>query len=493
MKELSLTERTLSGFIWLFLGRGGQALLNILVLAVLARHIPPHDFGVITAAMVVVGFSQIFSEIGIGPALVRMPSMNSRHVAAGFALSITISLAVGALVFLLAPLVARFFRMPELVEIVRALAVLFPITGLSVVNQSLLQREMKFRQVAVVDFVAYALGYGLVGISLALDGWGVWALAIAQLGSSSVKTILLVAVNRTRIRFELHGAECRELLRFGGGFSLSRIASYIALQADNLVVGRLMGPAALGLYGRAYQFLMAPTSLLGTLTDNVLFPAMAAVQSDKQRLGRAYMTATATIVMLTLPLSAMLVVLAPELIAVLLGRGWEAVVAPFQILAAVLVFRVSYKVSSCLIRATGMVYRNAWRQWIYARAVTLGAWLGHFAGLTGVAAGVAAAIVLNYLLMLSLSLRITGIPLSEIVALHARHIVVAVVVGLATLGCRIVVLRFDLPPLLVLVLAAACAFAAVLVLLKTAQRIFGSEGTWLASIARSKVGGRSCG
>jgi O-antigen/teichoic acid export membrane protein len=379
--------------------------------------------------------------------------------------------------------------MPELTDIVRVLAVLFPITGLSVVNQSLLQREMKFRQLAMVDFVAYAVGYGLVGILLALQGWGVWALAIAQLGSSSLKTILLTTVNRTRIQFALHGAECRELLSFGGGFSLSRIASYMALQADNLVVGRLMGAAALGLYGRAYQFLMAPTNLLGTLTDNVLFPAMAAVQGEKERLARAYMRATAAIVMLTLPLSALLIVLAPEFIAVLLGPGWQGVVAPFQILAGVLVFRVSYKVSSCLIRATGMVYRNAWRQWVYALAVTVGAWAGHFAGLTGVASGVAIAIMINYALMLSLSIRITGIALREIVGLHLRHSIVAVVVGLAAFGCRAVVLQFDLHPVLVLALAGSCALAVIFVLSRKAQRVFGSEGTWLASIARSKVRG----
>ena len=486
-KPRSLTDRTLSGFFWAFCGTVGQQLLQFAVVVVLARLLTPHDYGTVSAAMVVIGFSQIFSQLGIGPAIVQRPGLETVHVTTGFALSIIFGLLTCGVIFAAAPLIAAFFHNEHLVPIVRVLAFGFPLEALSVVNRSLLQREMRFRALSSVEVTSYFVGYGCIGIALAWFGFGAWSLVIASLGQVVTRSVLLLFVVRHRISLWIQRAAAGQLIHFGFGFSLARIGNYFALQGDNMVVGRWLGPEALGMYGRAYQLLAIPTNLFGTVIDQVLFPAMASVQDDKERLRRVYMRSVAVVAMVTLPLSSVLVVIAPELISLLLGPNWTGVVLPFQILVTSLVFRAGYKMSDSLVRATGFVYHRAWRQWVYAACVIAGAWIGHFSGTSGVAVGVIAAIATNFLLMLHLSNKITKVSWTKIGLIHLRHLAIAVGLGLPVWAMATFARVEAWPGLIVLVSSGAVALATGAAFILLMPRLFGEEGTWVWSLAASRL------
>lgn len=193
-------------------------------------------------------------------------------------------------------------------------------------------------------------------------------------------------------RAPLRWRHARDLLGYSSGTMVSQVGNYVAIQGANIVAGRLLGAAALGIYSRANQFLMTPVNLFGTVVDQVLFPAMSKVQGDPDKLRRAYVFATSIIALITLPLSAVLVVLSPEIIEIIMGPLWDAVVLPFQILVSTLLFRTSYKMSDSLSRAVGAVYRRAWRQWLYAAIVITGTYVGHHWGVSGIALGVSRSI-----------------------------------------------------------------------------------------------------
>lgn len=487
MPVSSLTNRTLKGFFWLFAGKGAQSVLQVVVLMVLARLLSPAEFGVVGAAMVVIGFSQIFSELGVGPAIVQRVELDLAHIRAGFTLSILFSSLTGVVIMLSAPMFATFFRMPELEPIVRFLAVIFPVTGLAVVGEALLQREMRFKKLTAIGLVSYVFGYGMVGIVLAATGFGVWALAIAQLSQAAMNAFMLLWVRREVIGVTFDKTKFAQLLNFGAGLSLAKIANYLARQIDNFVVGRWLGADALGAYGRAYQFLMTPTNLFGSVMNQVLFPAMASVQNDKEKLARAYTRALAVIAMVALPVSGILVVLAPEIVAVLLGPQWGAVVVPFQVLAAFLLFRTSYKISDSLARALGVVYQSAWRQWVYAFAVLIGAWLGHFAGLGGVALGVGLAVCLHFFLMLQLSVHVSGASWRELASIHIRHLSFALVIsGITWLVTA--VLRAQGVHALVTLAGGGLVAAATLALAWTVGgRYLAEEGVWVRTILKEQL------
>src|SRR5437016_2232474 len=172
----SMTNRTLSGLFWMSLATGANVVSLLLVLVVLARLLTPAEFGLAAVALMVIGFSTVFSEFGIGPAVVQRPHLRTAHLCSGFTLSVLFGVMIGALIWVTAPAVAGFFRLEELTHILRILAVIFPVQGLAVIADALLQRELRFRCLAVLEVVAVVLGYGVLGVTLATLGFGAWAL-----------------------------------------------------------------------------------------------------------------------------------------------------------------------------------------------------------------------------------------------------------------------------------------------------------------------------
>jgi O-antigen/teichoic acid export membrane protein len=278
----------------------------------------------------------------------------------------------------------------------------------------------------------------------------------------------------------------RELLFFGGGLTVARIANNLALQGDNLVVGRWLGPAALGLYGRAYQLMSVPAVLLGQALDTVLFPTMARVQDEPPRLRAAYGRAVALVALVACPASAVLVATAPALLAVALGPRWSEVTLPFQVLALGLLFRTSYKLSDSLARATGAVYRRAWRQGVYAALVVGGSWIGQRWGITGVAVGVLGALLVNFLLMAQLSTALTGMSWRAFGAAHVPAARLAAVAGGAAWACTELSSHWGAPALASLLAAGGIALAAVALCARFGARLFlGADGAWMFDTLRS--------
>ncbi len=431
-----LTDRTLFGFLWIMTGSGIQVVLKIGVLAVLARLLSPQEFGLVGMAVIVVELSKMLTQMGIGPAIVQRKEIEKRHLTTGFTISLFMGLFFAGLIVLLAPFMESFFRMKGLAPILRAISLVFLVDSLTLIGHALMQRNMKLKVMAAIEVISYAIGYGALGIILGYLGWGVWALVVAHLAQAVLHAILLVCIQpfSKKPGFELQAF--KELIHFGGGMTIGRLANYLANQGDNLVVGRMLGAAALGIYGRAYQFMVMPAGLFGTALDKALFPAMAKVQDDKQRLSKAYLTGVSVIALISIPVSALLVLLAPEIVSVLLGDKWTAVIFPFQILAFSLLFRMSYKMSDSLARATGAVYKRAWRQVLYAFMVISGSYIGQFWGLPGVAAGVAVALVTNFLMMGHLSLKLTSSSWLDMLKAHQHGFILGAVT--AVLGYTLV-------------------------------------------------------
>jgi len=456
-KSSSLTHHAVTGMMWVAWGSGAMALLKVIVLILLTRLLSPSDFGVVSAALIVIGLSLNFSQLGLGPALVQRPVLEPRHISTAFAASTLLGLAVGSIIWLSAPLIAQFFRMPQLTPVVHWLALVFPITGVATVPDSLLQRDLRFRVLANRDVVSYALGYGAVGIVLALLGWGVWALVGAQVAQAIIRTGILLAASSPVLRVRPDWTSFRELLGYGVGQSAGRMAIIVANQVDNLVVGRWLGAVALGIYSRAFQLMSVPTGLLGDVLDKVLFPTMARVQGDVRRLASAYLRATALLALVTLPVGVVAAVLAPDLVAVAFGPRWQALVAPFQVLVLGMMFRTGSRMSESLSRATGKVYRRAWRQALFAALVFFGALAGHRWGVTGVAFGVLLALLANYLLMAHLSLEVIAVSWTQFMAAQAPALRLTAVVATCTGAVAGLARHFAFASLAVLILGVVAA------------------------------------
>jgi PST family polysaccharide transporter len=411
---------------------------------------------------------------------VQRSDLEDRHLRVGFTLSVLFGVAAAAVVIIVAPLVADFFRMDGLAPIIRVMSLLFLLQGPAIVAESLLQRELHFRWLAIIDVVTFAIGYGVVGILLAFLGLGVWALVLAQLVQVLLKTASLLVVRPHPKSPSLERGAVEDLLYFGGGFTAARIGNYLAVQGDNLVVGRMLGAEALGIYGRAYQLMAAPAMAFGQILDKVLFPAMAKVQHDAARLAAAYRTGVALIALVILPITGVVFLLAPEVVRVVLGERWMAVVEPLQIFTLGMLFRTSYKMSDTLARATGAIYRRAWRQIIYAVLVIGGAWIGAGGGVRGVALGVLGALGVNFLLMAHLSLKLASLSWRSFGMAHAPSLALAAVLTAGVWALRTVLKGHGVPPLALLITAGVLVLGGIVLLLKYLPRFFlGQEGLWM--------------
>lgn len=426
---------------------------QVVVLLVLARFLDAAQFGLASLALVIIGFSEIFTQMGVGPALVQRADLTRAHIASGRSLAVMTGVIFGGILWLIAPAIEQFFSSAGLGELLRMLAPVFVVQGLAVASESLLQRDLEFRRIAKITAASQVLGYGLVAIVCAYLGLGAWSIIFAHLAKCIVRSTLMILFSQ-RIGFALSYRASLDLLRFGAGFSIAKIFNFIAVQGDNLVVAKLLGAAPLGYYGRAYYFVETSASFVGNSVDQVLFPALAQVQDDKARAERAYRRAVMLISIVFLPLSAFMTVNAHDVVVVLLGKGWEPVVVPLQILAIGIAMRAGYRISDSLARAMGAVYRRAWRQAIYAALVVFGAWIGHFWGIVGVAAAVSLALVVNYLMMLQLGRELVGGAWSRLLGAHAPGIAIGVLVAILGAPLSWSLTNHGVAP--VFVLASAC-------------------------------------
>ena len=460
---------------------GIQHALKLLTIVLLARIIAPTDFGVVAAAMVVVNFSQVFSLIGIGPSLVHLSRLESSHIRTGFTISLIFGFLVGGVVYLLSPFIAHFFRMPQILDVLRLLSIVFPLSGLAVVSESILRRNFRFRDLAITEVSSYGLGYAVTSLILGFKGFGYWSLVWAVIAQHGVRAFILVILQPHQRMPQLKLRVCREILRLGGGYTTAQIFNFFALQGDYFIVGRWLGATALGFYTRAYGMMSVSVRFLGQAMNSSLFPAIAKIQDDRDRLGAVMQRSLAGVCILVLPSSIYLSILGPEFVHVVLGPGWGKAVIPFQILALGMYLRIGYKVSCTLSQAIGAVYENARRQAVYAALVLFGAWAGqHWGGLEGAALGVLFALLLFFLIMSRLSLQLTSITLNDIIAVHLPAIRLSILVGIQSWVVAEILRNYDFHSLLIIGASLASVTFTAFVLINCFGLFFlGNDGLWL--------------
>ena len=480
-----LTHRAIGGMLWTFSGTGVQVVVQLAAIMALGRLLTPAEFGLMGAATVVIACSQIVSHVGVGPAIIQRRELLLSHVRVAVTLSAVLGVLLGALVWFGASAIAGFYRMPELEPVLRAVAFLFPLDGLNTVAKSILTRELRFRLYIALDVGAYVLGYAMVGVALAWMGYGVWALVAANLAQVVVRTVVMYAATRHSVRPSLDRRAARDLLGFGFGHSMAQIGTLLSQQGDNFVVGRWLGPAALGVYGRAYNLMVMPASAFGRIVNRVLFPVMSQVQDERDRLANAYERALAIVAFVALPLSVFLWMVAPEFIAVVLGPAWDDVVLPFRLFSIGLLFRMSSKISDACTKAAGEVYIRALLQYGYAAMVVVGAIIGQRWGVGGVAVAVSIAMGLNWLSMAALSRSVTKLSWLRFARAQVPATLQAATVGAAAAVVAHWGRAAQLGNIPVLIAAGLAAAAVTVAASRLRSELFlGPHGIWAVGQAR---------
>ena len=327
----TLTDRTARAAQWRFTGSAFASISQLVVGVLLARLLTPADFGVMALAWVVLGLARYLGDLGIGGAVVQRAALTERHVRTAFTFSGLLGVGAATILAAAAPLGAAALRNPQVTSVLRLLAIGVGVQGAAVVSAALLRRQLDFRRQSFIDIGSYLLGHGGVAVGLALLGYGVWSLAWGSLAQTVVASAAQLAVVRHAMRPLLGRRELADLLHFGLGSAAIAGVNYVALNADNFVIGRLSGAVSLGLYTRAYTLMNVPYTYASSIISSVLFPAFAQVQAEPARLRRAYLMLTQFTAMIAASAMGTMAIAAPHLVRSLYGPQWTGVVLPLQV------------------------------------------------------------------------------------------------------------------------------------------------------------------
>jgi O-antigen/teichoic acid export membrane protein len=328
----SLRTPVLRGLAW----KGASQIFlqgsRLVVAVILARMLSPHAYGLAAMALVLASLVIVFSDVALGAALVQRTQLSEADRSTAFWASVAVGATCTVLGILLSGVLASFYGDHAVQPLFAVLSLSFLITSLASTHEALLVREMNFRGLELRMMVGTAVG-AATGIFLAARGYGAWAIIGQQLALATVSTALLWLFSPWRPSLSFSTASLRSLGGFSGNVFVHRLLYYLHRNVDNLLIGRFLGPASLGVYGFAYNVMLVPFSrIAGPLTE-VLFPAFSRMQHDRARMTAVWVRAVRLIASFSVPALLGLVVVAPDFVSVVLGPKWDKATVLIQILA----------------------------------------------------------------------------------------------------------------------------------------------------------------
>lgn len=333
LTPLELEGRILRNSGWVALGLGARQVASLLTLFVLARLLDPEDFGLVALAWSVLYVVEQIQETGIGSALVYRRADIQRAAASALVYTPLLGLLAFVVVFAVAPLAARFLHAPDLVDVLRVMALVLVFRGIAVVPGAILERNLDFRARTTADLVA-AFAQIAVALGIAVAGFGVWSLVAGNLVAVAVQGALYWVLVPWRPSFV--GANRRillELMRYGRFVGAAHILTVVSNTVDNVVVGRVLGTASVGLYSVAFRLADFPNSVIGHVVGRPMFSVYSSLQDDPDGFRHAYVRNLQRVALVAVPVSVGLAIAAEPIVLALLGEKWEPVIPALRILA----------------------------------------------------------------------------------------------------------------------------------------------------------------
>jgi len=297
--------------------------LQFVAQIVLARLLGPESYGIFGIALVVYTFSTFLVGFGFGWSLLQRANVTQDDIRFAFTWQVIVGFIAMLAVYFSAPLVADYFRDTRLQAVVEWMALACLLSAAASPASNLLQRDLNFKAVGLVQVVSYACGYVLVGIPLALVGFGVNALVAAWLVQAAISLLANYAATRHSLRPLLWYASARSVFGTGGMVFITNIGNWLLNNLDRICVGRLLNVPAVGLYSAGFNIATMPNSLLLATLQPAFMAAATKLQTDPRRLGRIYLQMLAATWVLILPFFVFMSMLSVDLVQLIYGPKWS--------------------------------------------------------------------------------------------------------------------------------------------------------------------------
>lgn len=352
MSEQTLKQATTKGLFWSSVERFSNQGVQFVFSIILARLLSPSDYGIIAMVTIFFAVAQSFVDSGFSNALVRKTDRVEEDLSTCFYFNIGVGIIAYIVLFLIAPLVANFYNQPILSPIIRITGLGVILNSLCVVQQALFTIKIDFKSQAKITLSATVIS-GIVGILLAYQGYGIWALVWQGVASSIVRMGLLWLMSKWRPRTGFSKSSFNYLFGYGSKLLASGLLDTIYNNIYPIVIGKFYNPAQLGNYSRALGWAQLPSANITSILQRVTFPVLSAIQDDTLRLQNSYRRLLKLSAFIVFPLMMGLAAIASPLIRVILTAKWDGCVLYLQILCFALMLYPIHAINLNLLQVKG--------------------------------------------------------------------------------------------------------------------------------------------
>ncbi|MFA5499529.1 MAG: MOP flippase family protein [Candidatus Omnitrophota bacterium] len=462
---MSLKQKTIKGLFWSGASQAGKQVSQFIITAILARLLSPNDFGLLAMATVFINFGMIFSEMGISSALIQKQDTLDRHYYSAFWLNIAVGIVLTLISIAASPLVAGFYKKPELQIILAVISINYFISSFVVIQQTILTKEMDFKSLAIRDIIAIVLSGG-IGIYMAFHGFGVWSLVIQSVTFTLFNAILLWALSSWRPKYQFAKSDIKDIFGFSANLTGFNIINYFARNIDQLLIGKFLGAQALGYYSLAYKLMLYPLQNIAWVISKVMFPAFSKIQDSLEKVRRTYLKTVKAIALIAFPVMLGLFAVAPEFVNVVFGNKWSEAIPTIRILCICGLFQ-------SIGTTVGMIYLSMGRAGLQLKLQFLGTILvivcvliGMRWGINGVALFYTLQSVIWIIINLHIVSKLTGFGLGELFSNLKTPVLISVCAILPFIIFRNIILLPQLSQLIFFVFCWVASYMAMLLITK---------------------------
>ncbi|MBF0430163.1 MAG: MOP flippase family protein [Fibrobacteria bacterium] len=389
MHSTNNTEATkakaFGGIKWTSLSTITTSIIQLAQMSLLAHLLHPEDFGLMAMTIVILGFAHCFADMGLSNAIIFKQEISGKALSSLYWATIISGIVVFLVVLGSAYPASVFFNEPRIGALLRWSAPVFLIISFGQPFQALLQKELRFKVIALAEIIGAASGFTLA-LVLAVNHVGVYALIAGHVSQAVIRSILVAFFEAKYWRPSLYInlQEIKELLIFGAYQMGERSLNFLKTNVDKLLMGRLLGAGSLGFYTVPFQLMVRPVLLLNSIVTRVAFPLLSRVQNDDEKTGRGYLEMIELVSFYSMPLYMGLFVSAEPLISLYLGPGWEPSIPVFKVIVFLGIFIALGNPIGSLVLARGRADMGFWLN-VYAFVLNaLAVIIGSYWGLLGV-------------------------------------------------------------------------------------------------------------
>ena len=331
----SLRNKTIKGVGWSAADNVAQYAASFIIGIILARILSPDDYGLIGIITAITVICQPLINSGFTYALIRKKDVTNDDYNTVFLINLIVSIVLYCVLFLIAPLIASFFGRSELTALTRVLCIVLIVGGLALVQRTRLTKQLDFRSQTVITLVSTVLS-GIVGVSMAFGGYGVWALVAQNIVLQVTSTALLWLYNKWIPKLRFSKASFHELFGFSWKLMAVNMIDNLWKEMTQFVVGKFYSPAALGQYSRARGFSQILSTNLTSVVQRVTYPVLSTVQDDRVRMVAIYRKMIKTTMFITSISLFLLGAVSEPFIYCLIGPKWHeaTIYLPFICIAS---------------------------------------------------------------------------------------------------------------------------------------------------------------